>query len=989
MLQKSEDIEFYSRQIGTFGLDTTKNIMKMKVLIYGMRGLGMEIAKNIILMGPNSVSLYDKNLITHYDLGSGFYFSEKQINNTKRDEGCVHKLAELNSSVDVNTLNGDLLSSIGLYNVIIITELINIDLLNKINEICRINKIGLIYGAVLGLISFIFVDFGEEFIIKNLNGEEPKKFYIKNISKSKKCIISIDSSSNKAISLKNGDLVKIKEIEGMTELNDKIKKIEEKSLNEFYIEDDSSNYKEYIKGGILEEVKKEIKKSFLKFKDCLNEPKHKEKLIDDEKDQIRHSIIYGIIEYYNKYNSLPELNDEEKSKIVLKFSKEYFEKQKISNEWFQESNEVFDDEMALNLAKWSRAEISPICSFIGGIMAQEIVKYTGKYSPIDQWIWFDFYNSVKNLKKKECNLNNSRYDEQISIFGNDIQNKLSNVNIFLIGAGALGCEYLKIFSMMGISTAKNAKVIVTDNDNIETSNLNRQFLFHKKHRGLEKSKCACRQVKKMNNEFNCEAHINLVNEDTENIYNEKFWESQDFIFNAVDNNQSRQYIDSQCILFHKNLIDSGTEGLKAYNKLIIPKITEHGNYNNFRNQVPMCTLRQFPSTIDHCIEWAKDKFDEYFNEDIKVVNDFICNRSEFLSKLKEEINLMNSEKFIKLKAILSFMILKDITEIIILGIFIFYKNYVNNIQKIIELYPENHSENGNLFWIGSKRFPSILKFDINDSITFEFVFSFTKIYCNILNISYTDDEIKKRIKELHYNPEKNNNINIDNVYNEIIKLKIVKKLNSINSIQYDKDNDDYLSFIYSSSNLRARNFKIEKCDRFKAKSISGNIIPAVSTTTSCITGISAMQIFTLLNYNNDRNLLNEINFNLATNIFQIYKPPKVENHTNIKKKKRMIIATPQNFTNWDHIKINGPIKIKEFIQKIKKEYNIIIKGIYLSNSKKALITSQDSFDENIEIAFSKVMEKDIKFIRKIITFEIDGKDESGNFVIMPIFVYNF
>jgi len=73
-----------------------------------------------------------------------------------------------------------------------------------------------------------------------------------------------------------------------------------------------------------------------------------------------------------------------------------------------------------------------------------------------------------------------------------------------------------------------------------------------------------------------------------------------------------------------------------------------------------------------------------------------------------------------------------------------------------------------------------------------------------------------------------------------------------------------------------------------------------------------MQIFTLLNYNNDRNLLNEINFNLATNIFQIYKPPKAENHTNIKKK-RMIIATPQNFTKGAGIKINGPIKIKEFI----------------------------------------------------------------------------
>ena len=75
MISKSIDIDFYSRQIWSFGSDTTKNIMKMKVLIYGIRGLGIENAKNIILMEINSVSLYDKNLITHYDLGSGFYFT--------------------------------------------------------------------------------------------------------------------------------------------------------------------------------------------------------------------------------------------------------------------------------------------------------------------------------------------------------------------------------------------------------------------------------------------------------------------------------------------------------------------------------------------------------------------------------------------------------------------------------------------------------------------------------------------------------------------------------------------------------------------------------------------------------------------------------------------------------------------------------------------------------------------------------------------------
>jgi len=84
---------------------------------------------------------------------------------------------------------------------------------------------------------------------------------------------------------------------------------------------------------------------------------------------------------------------------------------------------------------------------------------------------------------------NSRYDEQISIFGQEIQQKLENLNIFLIGAGAAGCEYLKNFAMMGVSSIKNNNkggcLTLTDFDCIEISNLNRQFLFRKEDLGYK------------------------------------------------------------------------------------------------------------------------------------------------------------------------------------------------------------------------------------------------------------------------------------------------------------------------------------------------------------------------------------------------------------------------------------------------------------------------------------------------------------------------
>ena len=49
----------------------------------------------------------------------------------------------------------------------------------------------------------------------------------------------------------------------------------------------------------------------------------------------------------------------------------------------------------------------------------------------------------------------------------------------MVGAGALGCEYIKAFALMGIGCGPEGKVHCTDNDNIEVRNLNRQFLFRK------------------------------------------------------------------------------------------------------------------------------------------------------------------------------------------------------------------------------------------------------------------------------------------------------------------------------------------------------------------------------------------------------------------------------------------------------------------------------------------------------------------------------
>ena len=125
--EKEIDTNLYSRQIGTIGIDTMKKLVQLKILIIGMRGLGIEIAKNIILSGPNRVSLFDPEIAKINDLGSNFFLTEEDVKiGKRRDEASLKKLSELNPNVNCDIMEGeDILINIDKYNVVVITEMMN------------------------------------------------------------------------------------------------------------------------------------------------------------------------------------------------------------------------------------------------------------------------------------------------------------------------------------------------------------------------------------------------------------------------------------------------------------------------------------------------------------------------------------------------------------------------------------------------------------------------------------------------------------------------------------------------------------------------------------------------------------------------------------------------------------------------------------------------------------------------------------------------
>ena len=92
------DESLYSRQLYVLGHDAMKKMAKSAVLISGMKGLGLEIAKNIILGGVKSVTLHDECNAEMADLSSQFYLSEDDIGKN-RAVVSLNKLAELNRYV--------------------------------------------------------------------------------------------------------------------------------------------------------------------------------------------------------------------------------------------------------------------------------------------------------------------------------------------------------------------------------------------------------------------------------------------------------------------------------------------------------------------------------------------------------------------------------------------------------------------------------------------------------------------------------------------------------------------------------------------------------------------------------------------------------------------------------------------------------------------------------------------------------------------------
>ncbi|RMX37969.1 hypothetical protein pdam_00009035 [Pocillopora damicornis] len=914
-----------------------------KVLLSGLGGLGIEIAKNVVLAGIKA---------------------------------SAPRLAELNPYVNIQTSTSAISESdfafLSHFQCVILTEA-PLSLQLGIDKFCRSQKppIKFISAGVQGVFSWAFCDFGPEFEVVDSTGEEPKEFFIWNISKANPGVVT--TLDNRMHGLQTGDKVSFKEIVGMTVLNGSEHTVKVLSPYAFSICDTTGpDYEDYQYGGIARQVKTSL--TLVEF-ESLETQLGKPDILTADLSKMEvplhlHHGVHALHLFQEQQRRLPEVRNSADAKKL-------YEMAKLLNQKADTKVDILDEKLLKQLAFTCRGCFSPLTVSLGGIVGQEVLKaLTGKYTPLKQWLYIDATEMLKGqetLDKTSFLPRHDRYDSLRICIGEELLSKLSNLRLFMVGCGAIGCELLKNFALLGIGGGRNGLMTITDNDLIEKSNLNRQFLFRPHHIQKPKSVTAASSVTLINPDIDVDPHQHKVCPETEEtLYTDQFFESQDLVVNALDNVEARRYMDSRCVSTQRALLESGTMGPKGHVQVIVPHLTE--SYASQRDppeeEVPHCTLKSFPAVIEHTIQWARDKFENCFSQKPGMYMTFWC-ANESPEKLLE--------------------ILQSGDE----------PESVYRVIKMLKQRPANWAEcvARTLFWQSPKRPPIPQQFDTTNELHMLFVRSSSKLHADTCGIKYTTEdlsdtritdvlrdvkvpEFRPSSKEIETDETASKSAESSNVsssdLNELIShireimakgIKSSKDVLAMFPQEFEKDDDSngHIDFITSASNLRATMYSIETADRLKTKKIAGKIVPAIATTTAAVAGLVTIELVKVVMKSPAEDFKNcFMNLALPYVIFSQPGPPEVT-----------VIREGLSFSNWDKWVVQGTqeFKLKDFVTYFKDKYGFVV-SIVVHGVKIVYVPMLPGHSKRLEQKMTKLIKAPNKaYVDLTVSFEGDGDDD--------------
>ncbi|XP_026512826.1 ubiquitin-like modifier-activating enzyme 7 isoform X4 [Terrapene carolina triunguis] len=820
------DEGLYSRQLYVLGHEAMRRLAKTAVLVSGMKGLGVEIAKNIILAGVKSITVHDPGNAQWSDLSSQFFLSESDVGRN-RAVASQQLLAELNSYVPVTAYTRELSESfLAAFQVVVLSNSPLEEQL-RISDICHARSIRFILADTKGLAGQLFCDFGENFVVDEPSEAEPVCAYVQHISQGMPGVVTCRDGQGHGHGFADGDFVTFSDLEGMSQLNG-CKPHAIHVLDEFTLEiGDTSSFAPYQRGGVITQVKVPQLHSYEPLRASLAKPKIKAM---DDRGHSLHLAFRALHTFAAEMGRLPQPRAQADAERLLELARGLTVHQ-----------ELLDEGLVRMFAHVSAGELSPMAALLGGLAAQEVLK------------------------------RGSRYDGQIAVFGADFQERLGRQKYFVVGAGAIGCELLKNFAMIGLAAGEGGSVTVTDMDTIERSNLSRQLLFRPQDVGKLKSETAAAAVRRMNPMTRVTAQPHHVGPDTEMLYGDDFFMALDGVANALDSMQARAYVDGRCIRYLKPLLDSGTEGTKGHVQVIVPHLTQpFGSPPDLtESAVPLCTLRHFPSVIEHTLQWARDEFDGLFKVPAENVNKFLEDPA-FLEVQRTMQDLEGVRSSLQEKP-------RSWQDCVSWARRRWESLYRHTILNLLHAFPPGHETSpGVPFWAGPKRCPQPLEFDCDNRPHMEYIMAAASLFAQTHRLQVPRDraaarETLRAMAVPPFQPEVGVRIpvteeemeeapaRVDEEQLAALRQELAERRRALleggcgsthlmEPIHFEKDDDSngHVDFIMAASNLRAANYGIAPADWHKSKRVAGRIVPAIATTTAAVAGLACLELYKLV-----------------------------------------------------------------------------------------------------------------------------------------------
>lgn len=590
-----------------------------------------------------------------------------------------------------------------------------------------------------GVFLRVFDDFGPAFRVDDVNGEQPVSVMVSAVSQEGRA--SITTHEERRHELEDGDYVAFSEVGGMAQLNAlPPQPIKVTGPFSFTIDVDTRGFSAYTSGGWVTQVKMPKDVAFKPLSAMLGDvgaadgPTAEELMLSDFSKMEQVAAVHaawGALHAWMESpapaggaGKPPAPGDEAAVAAIVAATQA-----RLSASGAGEMSEAVRGVVA-QLARTAWGVVGPIAAVVGGIAGQEVIKaVSGKFMPVRQWLYHDAaealpYSADAPLPAAEVAPAGTRYDGQIAVFGRSFQATMASQRYFVVGAGAIGCEMLKNYAMMGLGCGSGAGgVAVTDADYIEKSNLSRQFLFRNSDIGKPKSTTALAAATVMNPDLRGVAYEARVGAETEGLFNDAFWEGLTGVCTALDNVAARLYVDARCVFYGRPLIDSGTLGTKGNTQVVVPRLTENygASTDPPEKETPVCTLKNFPFRIEHTLQWARDWFEGEFKQLPHAVNGYVTGGAEYLSNLAKQPNT-RLDTLEQIVAALGEERPASVEDCVRWARLKFEALFANTIRQLLHNYPADaRTAEGEPFWSGAKRQPSPLVFSAEDPTCMAFI----------------------------------------------------------------------------------------------------------------------------------------------------------------------------------------------------------------------------------------------------------------------------